>query len=90
MGKNRGLRTSALLLILTLATGAVGQSTTYQVNWYSVDAGGGVSTGGPFSLTGAIGQPDASNPMVGGQFTLTGGYLHEFPLSAEILNWSLY
>ncbi len=32
----------------------------YDMSWWSVDGGGGESTGGVFALTGAIGQPDAA------------------------------
>ena len=33
-------------------------------------AGGGTSTGGVYSLSGTIGQPDAGGPMTGGQYAL--------------------
>ena len=41
----------------------------------TVDNGGGTSTGGDFSLTGTIGQPEA-NPQSssGGEFKLAGGF----------------
>lgn len=32
---------------------------TYDMSWWSVDAGGGSSSGGAFAVTGSIGQPDA-------------------------------
>jgi hypothetical protein len=31
----------------------------YDMSWWSVDGGGGTSSGGLFAVTGAIGQPDA-------------------------------
>ncbi len=31
----------------------------YDMSWWSVDGGGGTSSGGSFSVTGAVGQPDA-------------------------------
>lgn len=37
------------------------------------DGGGGTSTGGVFSVTGTIGQPDAGT-MSGGNFALVGGF----------------
>jgi hypothetical protein len=47
----------------------------YSIDWYTVDGGGGTSTGGVFSVSGTIGQPDANaTPMVGGNFSLSGGY----------------
>lgn len=43
------------------------------IPWYTVDGGGGTSTGGVYSLSGTIGQPDAG-VLSGGTFTLTGGF----------------
>jgi hypothetical protein len=39
-----------------------------------MDGGGGTSTGGVYSVTGTIGQPDAGGPMTGGPYSLTGGF----------------
>jgi len=50
----------------------------YSIDWYKIAGGGGTSTGGGFSVTGTIGQPDASGAMTGGNYSLTGGF------------WSLY
>jgi hypothetical protein len=36
--------------------------------------GGGTSSGGAYTLSGTIGQADASSPMSGGAYTLTGGF----------------
>jgi hypothetical protein len=60
---------------------ASGQS--YSLDWYKISGGGGTSTGGPmtgtnYSVTGTIGQPDASGSMHGGNYSVTGGF------------WSLY
>ncbi len=38
-----------------------------------MDGGGGTSTGGVYSVTGTIGQPDAG-AMSGGNYTLQGGF----------------
>src|SRR6266705_3482721 len=53
--------------------GAAAQATTYVVDWFTSDGGGGTSTGGVFSVSGTIGQPDAGH-MSGGNFTLDGGF----------------
>jgi hypothetical protein len=45
----------------------------YAINWSTVDGGGGTSTGGVYTVSGTIGQPDAG-VMSGGNFTLTGGF----------------
>lgn len=66
----------AFWLVAALATLGMGQ--TYDLSWNTIDGGGGMnSTGGGFSLSGTIGQPDASSfstPMTGGGFTLVGGF----------------
>jgi hypothetical protein len=49
---------------------AAGQS--YSIDWFTMDGGGGSSTGGGYSVSGSIGQPDAG-AMSGGSFSLTGG-----------------
>jgi hypothetical protein len=47
----------------------------YSIPWHTVDGGGGTSSGGVYSLSGTIGQPDASaTPLTNGQFTVTGGF----------------
>jgi hypothetical protein len=43
---------------------------------WTVDGGGGLSTGGTFSLYGVAGQPDAAPPLTGGGLTLYPGFLH--------------
>jgi hypothetical protein len=46
---------------------------SYAIDWHTIDGGGGTSTNGPYSLTGTIGQADASGPMTNGQYSLSGG-----------------
>ncbi len=43
------------------------------ISWYTVDGGGGTSTGGTFSVSGTIGQPDAGT-LSGGTFEIRGGF----------------
>ena len=45
----------------------------YSIDWSTIDGGGGTSTGGVYSVTGTIGQPDAG-AMSGGNYTLQGGF----------------
>jgi hypothetical protein len=68
----KALATFALMLA---ATGAFAQ---YSIDWYKVSGGGGTSTGGVYTVSGTIGQHDAGGPMVGGNYSLVGGF------------WSLY
>jgi len=46
---------------------------SYSIDWFTIDGGGGTSTGGVYSVSGTIGQPDAGH-MSGGNFTLDGGF----------------
>lgn len=63
----------AILILAALATlSAPAQS--YSITWYKVAAGGGTSSGGNYSVSGTIGQPDASSAMTGGTYSLTGGF----------------
>lgn len=49
-----------------------------EIDWYTIDnSGGGMnSSGGPYELSGTIGQPIAGTnpPMSGGDFELSGGF----------------
>jgi hypothetical protein len=47
---------------------------TYSIDWHKVAGGGGASTNGQYSLTGTIGQSDASMAMSGGQYSVSGGF----------------
>jgi hypothetical protein len=46
---------------------------TYSVNWSAVDGGGGTSTGGVYTVSGTIGQPDAGK-LTGSNYALEGGF----------------
>ena len=61
----------AFLLAIPLA--ALAQP--FAIDWYTVDGGGGTSTGGSYTLSGTIGQPDAAaTTLSGGIYTLQGGF----------------
>jgi len=62
-----------LLAALLTANAAALHGQTYSLEWFSLDGGGGTSTGGVYSVSGTIGQPDAG-VMRGGPFTLVGGF----------------
>lgn len=62
-----------LLLTFFVGMAAVPVLAQYSIDWYSVDGGGGTCTGGVYSVTGTIGQPDAG-AMSGGNYTLVGGF----------------
>lgn len=49
---------------------------TYSIDWHKIAGGGGTSTGGVYSVSGTIGQHDATADiaLTGGGFSLTGGF----------------
>ena len=47
---------------------------SYNIDWYAVAGGGGTSSGGNYSVTGTIGQHDASLAMTGGKYAVVGGF----------------
>ncbi|MBI1825497.1 MAG: hypothetical protein HY287_10080 [Planctomycetes bacterium] len=59
--------------IICTACAAVLAADNFEITWFTIDGGGGKSTGGQFELQGTIGQPDAGK-LAGGQFELTGGF----------------
>ena len=61
------------LIILALAVLSA-RAQSYSVDWYKIAGGGGTSTGGLYSVSGTIGQPDASGAMSGGNYSVTGGF----------------
>lgn len=65
-----------LPLVILIATAAGGQ---YEINWSTIDGGGGRSSGGPYELLSTIGQPDAA-AVSGGDYELLGGFLPGGPL----------
>jgi hypothetical protein len=69
--KTPGFFASSVLIAAWFAGSATAQN--YRIDWYTIDGGGGTSTGGPYSLSGTIGQPDAGR-LSGGNFVLDGGF----------------
>jgi hypothetical protein len=63
-----------LILILGLLVPAIGFAQQYTIDWHKISGGGGTSTGSVYSVSGTIGQSDASGAMSGGNYSLTGGF----------------
>ena len=64
-----------ILTLLTIFGAAITTpAQTFTIDWFTIDGGGGTSTGGVYSVSGTIGQPDAGGPMSGGQYSVTGGF----------------
>jgi hypothetical protein len=63
-----------IILLLGFVVPLAGFAQQYSIDWYKVAGGSGTSTGGVYSVSGTIGQPDAGGPMTGGSYSLTGGF----------------
>ena len=63
-----------LILLASVLVRLSAQAQTYSIDWYKIAGGGGTSTNSQYSLSGTIGQPDASGAMSGGGYSVTGGF----------------
>lgn len=58
-----------IAMVLTMS----GFTAEYEIGWQTIDGGGGTSTGGPYSLTGTIGQTD-TGVSSGGDYVQSAGF----------------
>ncbi len=81
--RKRAMSTTRLALSVILSAGvltvcgAAFANGPFEMDWHTLDGGGGYSAGGDFELEGTIGQHDAgptTGPMTGGDFELVGGF----------------
>ena len=61
---------AALALLLSLVSAS---AQNYEIDWFTTDGGGGISSDAQYILNGTIGQPDAGT-LSGGSYTLEGGF----------------
>ena len=79
------MKLNTLIALATLGmAGASARAQTFQIDWLTIDGGGGLTSGGGYSLNGTIGQPDAG-AMSGGAFALAGGFWHDFAIQGPPL-----
>lgn len=71
VSKFSGLKVCVICLGLGLLLPASGQ---YRLESFTIDGGGGTSGGGAYELSGTTGQLDAGPRLLGGTFTLEGGF----------------
>ena len=65
----------AFVLLACVAWAIPAPAQPFTVDWFTVDGGGGKSSGGQFTVSGTIGQPDASaTQLAGGTFVVSGGF----------------
>jgi len=69
----------AVLVTVFLMLAEFASAARYEISWYTIDGGGGTSSGGAYVLTGTIGQPDADWSS-GGEYELLGGFWPGGPL----------
>lgn len=65
------------LLSLTFLIAATSAHAQYAIDWFTIDGGGGQSSGGAYTLNGTIGQPETATSS-GGRYTLHGGFWSAF------------
>jgi hypothetical protein len=65
-------RVVATLVFLVVVITAHAQS--YSIDWFTIDGGGGTSTGGVYSVSGTIGQPDAGRVAATTAYRIEGGF----------------
>ena len=72
MTESINIKAVVILCVLFCVCGLVRGD--YEITWHSIDAGGNTSTGGPYSLTGTIGQSDTGVSSAN-QYVLSAGFL---------------
>lgn len=74
---------TAIALVLTSLFLASASFAALDIAWFTIDGGGGTSTGGSYTLSGTIGQPDAG-VLTGGTYELQGGFWVESIVGAPV------
>lgn len=69
----RGCGPFLLALLAAQLLVVAGRAQPFSIDWHTMDGGGGTSTGGVFTLSGTVGQPDTAVAS-GGSYLLTGGF----------------
>jgi len=76
---NSYIQKSTFMLLAVLLLIPVPALSQYKISWYTIDGGGGQSSGGQYIITGTIGQPDAGYSY-GGDYEVLGGFWPGGPL----------
>lgn len=67
------MNTKACVLVICLTLTTTVRAEDYEITWYTIDGGGGTSSGGPYTLVGTIGQADTG--VAGGdEYVLSAGF----------------
>ena len=73
LSRNAALAVAALFIVAA-AFAAEELTPSINMNWFTIDGGGGTSSGDGFDMSGTIGQPDANLVMTGPGFEFSGGF----------------
>src|SRR5207248_2554159 len=73
------IRHSLLVTLLLLSTLHLplftASAQSYSIDWFTIDGGGGTSTGSVYAVSGTVGQADANpQPLSSGNFSVVGGF----------------
>jgi hypothetical protein len=64
-----------LFIFAAAAVADLAAPSGYDLSWYTIDGGGGTSSGATYDVNGTIGQPDAGLVMAGaGGYSVVGGF----------------
>jgi hypothetical protein len=74
MATRRGVLILALCLATLAVISLVYAQGGFDLSWWTVDGGGGTSSGGDYALTGTAGQAEVGALMQGGAYELAGGF----------------
>ncbi|MCS6922853.1 MAG: hypothetical protein NZM10_00590 [Fimbriimonadales bacterium] len=73
-----GLWVATVLFLMNLVCANAQSGNGYDLSWWTIDAGGVTfSSNGALKMGGTAGQPDASDALTGGGFSLTGGFWYQ-------------
>jgi hypothetical protein len=67
---------SLVLLLIIFVSSIALAAGSYDISWWTVDGGGGTSSGTGYTLNGTLGQLDAGTLSSGGGYTLADGFWH--------------
>ena len=79
-------RVSIVLVLWVLASACFAD---YAIEWYTIDGGGGTSSGGDYVLSGTIGQPDADR-IASCDYHLSGGFWSGPPCIVDLYHFAAF
>ena len=80
--------TLVLILLLSGIAFSEGLGGIFNMDWFTIDGGGGTSSSGSYTVVGSVGQPDAG-ALSGSGYTLSGGFWSG-PATAGPVEYRIY